>query len=123
MLLDLPRARYDLIASIGQQLPIYLFSNTNHIHITWFNTYLEKQGMSGFFDLFQQAYLSHNVHKRKPDVATFEWVIQQHNLVPETTLFIDDSAQHIEGAQKAGLQTHWLAPHEQIVDLFPDFLA
>jgi HAD superfamily hydrolase (TIGR01509 family) len=56
------------------------------------------------------------VGKRKPNAEAFETVLNQHGLVASETLFIDDSIQHIEGAQKLGLQTIHLV-NRDIVDL------
>lgn len=123
MLMDLPKSRVELLRQVSTQTRMFLFSNTNQIHIDWFKNYLEESNQTNFLSLFEKAYLSHEVQLRKPDVATFKWVIDQNNLNPETTLFIDDSKQHIEGAKQAGLQTYWLQPHEEITELFADFLT
>lgn len=40
---------------------------------------------------------------RKPDKEIFELVINENNLNPQETLFIDDSIQHVQGAQNMGL--------------------
>jgi len=45
---------------------------------------------------------------RKPDASTFQEVCRIHDLSPSKTLFIDDSIQHIHGAQEAGLNTFFL---------------
>lgn len=123
MLLDLPETRVALLKWVSAQTRMFLFSNTNAIHIDWFNRYLDEINQTEFFKLFEKAYLSHEVQMRKPNVATFEWVIQENNLDPKTTLFIDDSEQHILGAKKAGLQTYWLQPNEDVTELFNSFLA
>ena len=44
-------------------------------------------------------------------------MIEDHQLIPSKTLFIDDSIQHIEGAQKVGLLTKHLVD-EDIIDIF-----
>jgi putative hydrolase of the HAD superfamily len=49
---------------------------------------------------------------RKPDTEIFRLVIEENGLLPDETLFIDDSPQHIEGARKAGLKTHWLKDND-----------
>jgi len=51
------------------------------------------------------VYFSHELGLRKPNSDIFEFVCIENNLNPSTTLFIDDSIQHIEGAKKCGLQT------------------
>lgn len=123
MLLDLPNSRVELLKQVARRTRMFLFSNTNQIHIDWFKNYLTEIDEANFLQVFEKAYLSHEVQLRKPHVATFKWIVAQNQLNPETTLFIDDSEQHIEGAKKAGLQTYWLQPHEEITELFADFLA
>lgn len=119
MLLDLPVARFQLLQNIATQKRIFLLSNTNAIHMNWFSNYTNQLlGKNAFFDAFEVAYLSHEVKMRKPNVEIFEFVISENNLNPEKTLFIDDSEQHIIGAKKTGLQTHWLQPGEDILQLF-----
>jgi putative hydrolase of the HAD superfamily len=41
---------------------------------------------------------------RKPDAAIFEHVLNDNQLQAHETLFIDDSLQHIQTAQRLGIQ-------------------
>jgi len=118
MLLDLPRRRIDLLKELKKTFRIFLFSNTNEIHLSAFKEIIKAQHNNENLleDTFHQTYYSHLVGERKPDVAAFRKVLDQHNLVPEKTLFIDDSAQHIEGAQKLNIQTIHLVDQD-ICDL------
>jgi len=119
MLLDLPLARFQLLQNISKQKRTFLLSNTNAIHMDWFSKYTDKLlGKNSFFETFEVAYLSHQINMRKPHPEIFEFVISENNLNPVETLFIDDSEQHIIGAKKTGLQTHWLQPGEDILNLF-----
>ena len=65
-------------------------------------------------------YLSHELGLRKPDAAIFEYILREQNLKPEEVFFIDDSPEHIEGANKLGIKTHHLKNGEEIATLFPD---
>ena len=56
--------------------------------------------------------------KRKPDAEIFEQVLQENNLDPAETLFIDDSPQHLETAKKLGLQTYLLTAPDNIQEYF-----
>jgi putative hydrolase of the HAD superfamily len=124
MLLDLPIERHRLIQKVSRDKRIFLLSNTNSIHMKWFKEYTNKLlGENTFFTTFEVAYLSHEIKMRKPHSQIFEYVISQNDLSPENTLFIDDSEQHILGAKKTGLQTYWLQPHENILDLFSSYYA
>lgn len=118
MLLDIPQKRIEFLKKLGTKKPIYLLSNTNAIHIEWFGKYLAEnhEGFDKFNHLFQNVHYSHLLEERKPNASCFEKVLDLNNLNPEKTLFIDDSEQHIEGAQKVGLKTYHLV-NEDIVDL------
>jgi len=77
-----------------------------------------KYGYEDFTGLFEKVYFSFQAGMRKPDAEIFKLVIEENQLEPAEILFIDDSYQHIEGADKCGLQTYFLKKHEDITDLF-----
>jgi putative hydrolase of the HAD superfamily len=109
MLLDIPKERIKLLEKIGKEKRIFLLSNTNEIHKTAFDRIvLEAHQMNGLESLFEKAYFSHLVGMRKPNREIFDFVIQENNLNPQKTLFIDDSPQHIEGALLTGLNGYHL---------------
>jgi putative hydrolase of the HAD superfamily len=45
-------------------------------------------------------------------------VLDENNLNPAETLFIDDSPQHLAGAQKIGIQTFLMAKPDTIQQFF-----
>lgn len=113
MLLDLPAYRFDILAKLKMQYDLFLLSNTNEIHITELYRYLQTEHTQHDFNsYFKQVYLSHEIGHRKPDAASFLKVINDHNLLPEHTLFIDDSLMNIKGATAVGLKT--LLAHQPI---------
>ena len=119
MLLDLPERRIQFLAELRKTHPLFLFSNTNEIHFKNFTNYFNNTfGDPALLDkIFAQTYFSHLVKKRKPNADAFLQVINDHGLDPSTTLFVDDSLQHIEGARKVGLLTKHLVS-EDIIDIF-----
>lgn len=122
MLLDFPAERLHWLSQIKNKYNIYLFSNTNAIHYNAFINIYRKVAPQLDLDLrfehfFKTAYYSHTLRQRKPEVAAFEAVIQDANLDPAQTLFIDDTLLNIEGAQKAGLQTVFLSGGLTVLDL------
>ena len=122
MLLDFPAERLQWLDQIKNKYNIYLFSNTNVIHYKSFTTiYAQTAPLVGlnpnFNHFFKTAYYSHTLKQRKPEVAAFEAVLQDANLDPAHTLFIDDTISNIEGAQKAGLQTIFLSGGLTVLDL------
>ncbi|QNK61671.1 HAD family phosphatase [Pedobacter sp. PAMC26386] len=84
----------------------FLLSNTNQIHYDYIMDYLKKDfGLENNDTFFEKAYYSQLMKFRKPHVEIFQQVINENNLNPAETLFIDDTPGHLEGAKKAGLQT------------------
>lgn len=119
LLLDLPPERIELLRRLRNDYKIFLFSNTNAIHIDAFRKIIRDAfGDPDLLEkVFHKTYYSHLVGRRKPNAEAFELVLKKQNLIPERTLFIDDSKQHIEGAEKLGIQTVHLVD-KAITDLF-----
>lgn len=123
MLLDFPQERADLLRNLKTRYRTFLLSNTNEIHLDYFFGKLnEWYGVGNMSSFVHKEYYSNRIHMRKPDIEIFKHVIDENNLVPEETLFIDDTLQHIEGAKKAGLNAYHLVPPETITELFSSWV-
>lgn len=119
MILDLPEERIQLIGLLKLKYNMYMFSNTNELHIEMLKKKFEKQfGFDIFTFLFNKAYFSNEIKQRKPNPEAFQWLLDDAGIKAEETLFIEDSPQHIEGAKKVGLNTYWLTGGETIIDLY-----
>ena len=106
MLIGIPEYRLDMLDKLRLNYNVYLLSNTNEIHEAAFNRMLQQTcGYPTLAVFFDKIYLSHRIGLRKPDPRAFELIIHENNLIPEQTLFIDDSIQHIEAASALGLKT------------------
>lgn len=109
MLGGIPLARIRLLRELGKCKRLFLLSNTNAIHKQAFDqTLLEVLGEGVFEGLFEAAYYSHLIGRRKPEAEAFNLLIERHDLQPERTLFIDDSPQNIQGAEAVSLKCHHL---------------
>lgn len=109
MLLDFPLRRLQILQQLQLHYDIVLLSNTNSIHEKAFNQKLKSLcGFNSLAVFVDKVFYSHHIGMRKPDVATFEYVLNYTGFDPAHTLFVDDSPQHIEGAQNTGMQTIWL---------------
>lgn len=109
MLIRLPQRNFDLLESLQNKYRIFLLSNTNETHVKKFVEIIEaSHGFNNFIKLFEQTYYSSRIGLRKPNAKCFEFVLEENNLLPEETVFIDDSIQHVEGAKKTGIQAYWL---------------
>lgn len=105
MLLDLPERRVNLLNMVKDNYNIFLLSNTNMIHYKAYMEYIKSSYDLNFNSIFKKAYYSHEIGYRKPTKDCFEYVLHQNDLIPQETLFIDDSIQHIEGALSVGIHT------------------
>lgn len=118
MILSVPPEKIELLEKLRKDYPIYLLSNTNELHVPVVRREWAKVTDKPMEDFFDHIYFSHEIHLRKPDDAIFEFVCAQQNLLPEKTLFIDDSIQHIKGAENVGLQTYFLENSENLYQFF-----
>ena len=110
ILTGMPPERAELVAQLGTQTRLFLLSNTNAIHAAEFEQDLARTlpDASRFWGAFEVAHYSHDLGMKKPDPATFLHVCGLHGLNPAKTLFLDDSIQHVRGAEEAGLVAHHL---------------
>ena len=119
MLLDLPMPRLQLLAGLRPHYTTLVLSNTNEIHLAAFEPIVARttggRPLDAFFDA---VYYSHLLGMRKPDAEIYEYVLSQHQLPASDTLFIDDMAANIAGAQKVGLQTYQLTNPDRLSNLF-----
>ncbi|MBN1115714.1 MAG: HAD family phosphatase [Bacteroidales bacterium] len=110
MLLDTPSKNIDLIRKVSEKFRIFLLSNTNDIHVPYYNKLLKEALNIDYPALFEKSYYSHQVGKRKPNADVFEYVLDDSNLKPGETLFIDDTEMHIDTAASLGINALYLKP-------------
>ena len=123
MLLNLPKERLEFILSLKKNYRTFLLSNTNEIHIEYFENQLSKKNhLSLFSTCFDKIYYSCRIKDRKPNASCFKKVLSENNLSIKETLFIDDSIQHINTAKKMEINTYLMEQNKSIIDLFPDII-
>jgi putative hydrolase of the HAD superfamily len=121
LLFDIPENRIRVLEEVKKNYNIFLLSNSNEIHYDMYLRDLQLRfGYHNFDQLFHKAYFSFDLHLSKPNPEIFEFVMNQHKLIPEQTLFIDNTLIHIEAARSLGLQTYHLVKPEKVRDLFID---
>lgn len=119
MLLDIPRERIEAIEQIKKHYKIFLMSNTNEIHYDLYIRDLQLRfGYKEFDALFNKSYFSFAEHLEKPDPRFFELILDHEHLLPEETLFIDDTAENIKVAQSLGIHTYHISREELVRNLF-----
>ncbi len=119
MLLDIPRERIEAIEQVKKHYKIFLMSNTNEIHYDLYVRDLQLRfGYNEFDALFNKSYFSFDIHLEKPDPRFFELILDHEGLVPEETLFIDDTAANIKVAKSLGINTYHISRDELVRNLF-----
>lgn len=118
MILDFPLEEIALLERLSTEKRIFLLSNTNDIHIQKVARELAKVSNKKLNEYFEKVYLSHEIQQRKPSPETFDFVCKDAGIDPLKTLFIDDSEQHILGAQQIGLSTIHLTPDKNLLAYF-----
>jgi glucose-1-phosphatase len=108
MLLDLPEERIELIKQLKLNYEVYLLSNTNSIHISWFNNYFENSFENEKWEmLFNRIFYSHEIGFRKPNADIYEFILNEIGKTPKECIFIDDNRSNLEGAESVGIRTIW----------------
>ena len=118
MIQNVPLESILLLEQLKEKYPLFMLSNTNDIHVPLVRKEWAKITMHPMEYYFNKIYFSHEFGMRKPSPETFIKVCERESLRPQTTLFIDDSIQHIQGAQSAGLLTHHLTEINSLYEFF-----
>lgn len=70
-----------------------------------------------FIDLLDDVVVSGDEKLIKPDPAIYDLILNRFNLIPEQTLFIDDSLDNIKAAEAKEIKTHHFTDPQK---LWPD---
>ncbi len=118
MLLDFREDTLLFLDTIKTKYRTFLLSNTNLIHYKKFEKiYHEKKRAHDFSTFFEKAYYSFEMGMRKPDADCYSFVLQQNNLLPGNTLFVDDTEKNVETAGRLGMHTVWLGKDMEVEKL------
>lgn len=115
----IPPEKTALLKNLGHHHRLFLFSNTNTIHINWFLKRFEEENGFPLESLFERCFYSHIIRDRKPLISSFEKVIRLGNMRVEETLFVDDFVENIAAAREFGLQTIHYHPGTDLAGHFP----
>jgi len=121
MILDIPADRVSYLEELKKSYRIFLLSNTNEIHRIKFHGSFEADFGYSFYDLFEHNFYSHEMGMRKPDPQIYLDVLEEANLVPEETLFIDDMEENTEVAKSLGMKVLHIQPGT-LMEKLPGYL-
>lgn len=81
-----------------KRIPLYVLSNFPLTAYQIVRNY-------SFFRCFKGLIISAEVNTIKPEPEIYRLLLTRYNLVPEETVFIDDTPENLEGARKLGIGT------------------
>lgn len=103
---DVPQRNLDLLKELrAKDYRLILLSNTNPFMMDWaLSSEFDGKG-SSLNDYFDALYLSYRLGIMKPAPDFFRQVLDNENILPEETLFVDDGPRNVEAAGKLGFMT------------------
>lgn len=92
---------------------VVVLSNTNRLHTTfWPDEYPQVRAAA------DRIYLSQEMGMRKPEERIYQSVLQQEGFSAADTVFFDDNAENIAGANRLGITSILVTGKETIPDYF-----
>ena len=122
MLIDFPKIRVELLQQLRREFGLYLFSNTNAIHVAKYHAIFRNQHGFEVSTLFDKIFHSNEIGFRKPNPESYNEIIRLSGIAPAETLFIDDSLANVEGAMACGLKGYWLEEGQRVEEIFKQYL-
>lgn len=116
-LVGIPSHRLKALRELHKRYKIYLLSNTNPI--MWNSRIAEEFRQEGLTreDYFDGMVTSFEAKALKPARRIFDLVVERYAIIPEETLFFDDSQANINAAAALGFQTALVAPGTEFINL------
>lgn len=119
ILADFPLYRLEFLQMLSKKYRLFLLSNTDSIHIETFEQRVGSSFYGDFYQCFEKVYFSFEMGMRKPDAEIYQALLNQHELQPKRTLFVDDKKENTDAAAALGIQVWNLrVGKEDVVDLF-----
>jgi len=115
LLIGVPPVNHEVLLKAKKKYRTFLLSNINEIHMDYINNYLKQEYHIDSNDVFfEKVYYSHLIRLRKPDREIFDFVARDSNLIPQETLYIDDSPQHLKTATEMGFNTYLMTKEDTL---------
>ncbi|WP_418698400.1 HAD family hydrolase [Bacteroides sp.] len=117
-LVNIPSYKLDLLLNLRKDYVVYLLSNTNELHWEWSCEHAFSYKAFRVEDYFEHIFLSYKMKMAKPDAGIFRKVLDETGIIPQETLFIDDSDANCRTAEALGISTYTPKAHEDWSHLF-----
>ena len=99
---------YKTIASLKTKNRVVNGTNTIQTH---YDIHMQKHD----YDIFQKIYASQRMHKAKPDLSFWKYILSAEGISPTDTYFIDDTEQNIKAAKTLGISCHLFTTCENLI--------
>ena len=106
-----------LVRRLAQEVPLYVFSNTNPAHIAHFTPRL-----GGLLAHFRRVFTSCEIGRRKPEPEAFARLAAAIGLPASGLAFFDDVEENVDGARRAGLRAFHVRSPAEIAAISEDLL-
>lgn len=118
-LTGIPVKRLEELRKLRKNYKIYMLSNTNSI--MWrqdIARYFRQEGLT-VDDYFDGIVTSFEAKCCKPAPGIFRYVVEKLGILPEETIFFDDSKSNVEAAAELGFLTCHVAPGMEFYNQIP----
>lgn len=121
-LCEIPQERIDALLHLHRRYRMILLSNTNPIGMKQCRKLFKNKGYK-ITELFEKLYLSYKMKLAKPDPSIFRKMIEDSGIVPEETLYIDDSVANVAAGKEFGLHSILFTPgKDDLYDKISEFI-
>lgn len=122
-LTGIPAARLRALRELRRRYKVFLLSNTNEV--MWDTKIAEEFRREGREreDYFDGIVTSFEARALKPDPRIFAYAVQELGILPEDTLFLDDSAANLEAAARLGFRIAQVRPGTEFSDVIQKYMA
>lgn len=103
---DVPQEKLDYLSELRKKYNVYILSNTNPVIMSWAKSPVFSPAGLPLTAYADKIYASYEIGITKPDPRIFEYMLSDSNMIPEETLFVDDSQKNIDAATAFGFHLY-----------------
>lgn len=120
MLIGISDRKLHFMQKVKKKHRVLILSNTNSIHVDHVHDVLlpEVIGENSFVSFVNKVYYSREIGTRKPEPYSYQYVLNQNNIQPHETIFLDDNPGNINAAKELGIHTVHVTRPDMIFDVF-----
>ena len=116
MLKQVPEEKVEVLRTLADDYRVFLYSNTNAVHIPFFARRFYEQHQIEWESLFEKTFYSHEINDRKPLLSGYLKVLSLAGAEAAESLFIDDLDVNIAAAAQTGMHVMLYRPGEDLLE-------